>query len=66
MQERVEVPCDAADLPRGCWFDALVGVGGQAQRRLIKGSGCHAISLRSGTDEVRARRDSAPFCAGLA
>jgi hypothetical protein len=42
-------------VPQKCWFNALVGPGGQAQQRLIKGSGCHAISLRSDTDEVRER-----------
>ena len=54
---RVDVPSEAHDcVPQRCWFDALVGRGGEAQRRLIKGSGCHAISLRSDTDEVREQR----------
>ena len=60
LVECVQVPCDVAAVPRKSWFDALVELGGQAQRRLLKGSGCHALSLRSGTDEVRLRRAPAP------
>ena len=51
MQERIDVPCDTEGVPRGSWLAAMIGTGGQAQRRLLKGSGCSAISLKG--SEVR-------------
>jgi hypothetical protein len=46
------------NIPRRAWWEALVGSGGKEHSRLLYGSGCTAITLKTDTG-VRARASRA-------